>query len=128
MNDLKNIISFLHVKRGLDFSVYRTAMLNRRIYKRIIVTNLAHLNEYKDYLEQNNSELDKLIDVLTINVSRIFRDTFSFEFFASQVLPKLLLEKNNSKDRSEEQKTREDILAYQSNLKSLTNKPIISIY
>lgn len=100
MSDLQNIINFLHVNRGLDFSGYRTAMLNRRIRKRILATNLTNLNEYKNYLEQNNSELDMLIDVLTINVSRFFRDTFSFEYFASTILPKLIIEKNNSKDYS----------------------------
>ena len=100
MSDLQNIINFLHVNRGLDFSGYRTAMLNRRIRKRVLATNLTNLNEYKNYLEQNNSELDMLIDVLTINVSRFFRDTFSFEYFASMILPKLIIEKKNSKDRS----------------------------
>ncbi len=100
MSDLQNIINFLHVNRGLDFSGYRTAMLNRRIRKRVLATNLTNQNEYKNYLEQNNSELDMLIDVLTINVSRFFRDTFSFEYFASAVLPKLIIEKNNSKDGS----------------------------
>jgi chemotaxis methyl-accepting protein methylase len=100
MNDLQNIINFLHINRGLDFSGYRTAMLNRRVRKRILTTNLANLDEYKNYLEHNNSELDMLIDVLTINVSRFFRDTFSFEYIASTILPKLIIEKNNSKDRS----------------------------
>ncbi len=100
MSDLKNILNLLKVNRGFDFSGYRTSMLNRRIQKRIFATNSADLNAYKEYLEQNHSELDKLIDVLTINVSRFFRNTFSFEYFSDYILPNLISEKIASKDQS----------------------------
>lgn len=100
MSDLKNILSFLRENRGFDFSGYRTSMLNRRIQKRISATKSADINKYEEYLKQNNSELDKLIDVLTINVSRFFRATFAFEYFADHLLPKLISGKKFSNDHS----------------------------
>jgi len=100
MSDLNNILSLLEENRGFDFSGYRTSMLNRRIQKRIFATNSADLSKYKEYLEQDKSEFDKLIDVLTINVSRFFRDAFVFEYFTNQILQKLILEKKHSNDRS----------------------------
>lgn len=99
-SDLKNTLSLLQENRGFDFSGYRTSMLNRRIQKRIATTNSANLNEYEEYLEQNNSELDKLIDVLTIIVSRFFRDTFAYEYIADHLLPKIISVNNFSKDQS----------------------------
>lgn len=100
MNDLKTILNILHDKRGFDFSGYRSSMLDRRIQKRIGASKSANLNEYAEYLKQNDNELDSLIDVLTINVSRFFRDTFAYEYFASNVLPKLIEAKKISQDFS----------------------------
>ena len=100
MSDLKNILGLLEENRGFDFSGYRASMLNRRIQKRIFTTHTTNLVEYKEYLEQDKSELDKLIDVLTINVSRFFRDAFVFEYFTNKILQKLILEKKHSNDRS----------------------------
>ncbi len=100
MSDLKNILGLMKDTRGFDFSGYRSSMLNRRIQKRIFATKSTDLKEYKEYLQQNNFEFDNLIDVLTINVSRFFRDSFVFEYFADQLLPKIILEKINSTDRT----------------------------
>lgn len=100
MSDLKNILNSLRENRGFDFSGYRTSMLNRRIQKRIFATNSADISEYEEYLKQNNSELDELIDVLTINVSRFFRDTFAFEYFSDHLLPNLISGKDFSNDHS----------------------------
>lgn len=100
MADLKTILNILHDKRGFDFSGYHLSMLDRRIQKRIAVTKSASINEYVKYLKQNDSELDNLIDVLTINVSRFFRDTFTYEYFADHVLPKLIEAKKISQDFS----------------------------
>lgn len=100
MNELNKTLKYLELKHGLDFSGYRSSMLNRRIQKRIFATNSANLNEYYKYLKENDSELEKLIDVLTINVSKFFRNTFSFEFVADFVLPNLIRKKIESKDYS----------------------------
>jgi len=97
-SDLINILSLLQEKCGFDFSGYHESMLNRRIQKRIFATKCADLNKYEKYLEQNNSEFDKLIDVLTINVSRFFRDTFPFEYLTDRLLPTIISVKKYSKD------------------------------
>lgn len=102
MNALKKILEYLKLNRGLDFSGNRPSMLNRRIDKRMFATNSSDINEYRKYLEQSDLELDKLIDVLTINVSRFFRNSFNFEFIADYILPNLITEKiksNNSQLR-----------------------------
>jgi chemotaxis methyl-accepting protein methylase len=100
LSDLQNIIDFLHDNHGFDFSGYRKTMLNRRIHKRLSALKLTDFAEYNEYLEHNSSELDALVDVLTINFSQFFRNTFTFEYFTDHLLTKLILEKYKSKDRS----------------------------
>jgi chemotaxis protein methyltransferase CheR len=100
MNELNKILNFIKKKRGLDFYGYHVSMLNRRIEKRLFETNSETLTEYLEFLNNNTSELDKLISVLTINVSRFFRNTFGFEYLSDYILPNILQEKVTANDNT----------------------------
>ena len=100
MDDIKKILEYLKEKRGFDFSGYRSSMLERRIQKRVDKTKSDSFVDYQKYLEQKEGELDNLIDVLTINVSRFFRDTFTFEYMADHILPGIISRKMKSGDNS----------------------------
>ena len=99
-NDLKRILNYLNEKRGFNFSGYRTSMLERRVSQRFPLIKCNDYNEYLHYLQENLDELDNLLDVLTINVSRFFRDTLAFEYIADRVLPAIVHQKKESLDRS----------------------------
>lgn len=96
--ELKNILNILKDQRGFDFSGYRTSMLNRRVQKRIYATKSNSLEEYIEHLNHHPEELDKLIDVFTINVSRFFRNSLSFEYIRKFILPDLFLTKAKKDD------------------------------
>jgi len=89
-NDLVLIVNYLTEKRGFDFSGYRPAMVERRIRKRLMATKSVNFDEYRHYLEKHPDELDDLLDVLTINVSRFFRDTRVFEHIQWTILPSIV--------------------------------------
>lgn len=97
---LKPILDYLMGQQGFDFSGYHPAMLARRIGRRLAATTCKDFNEYLCFLQNNPVELDQLIDVITINVSRFFRDTLTFELIADRILPAIVLEKARSKNRS----------------------------
>jgi chemotaxis protein methyltransferase CheR len=99
-NDLKRILNYLKEKRSFDFSGYRTSMVERRVQGRFSSTKCKSYNDYFNYLQENFAELDKLLDVLTINVSRFFRDTLTFEYIADRVLSAIVREKQGARDRS----------------------------
>ena len=93
VRELEPILDFLMEKRGFDFSGYRPAMLARRIGKRLTTTACKDFCEYLSCLKENPAELDNLLDVITINVSRFFRDTLTFELIADRILPAVILER-----------------------------------
>lgn len=97
---LKNILRFLKEKRGFDFNGYRTSMLERRIQKRIHATNCINIDDYLAFLKHQPEELDHLIDVFTINVSRFFRNSLSFEYITKVIIPELFYSKAKEKDKS----------------------------
>ena len=97
---IKEILHHLNKQRGFDFSGYRISMLERRVQKRVFATHSENLDDYLSYLKQNPDELDNLIDVFTINVSRFFRNSFSFEYLNKMILSELILSKSKENNNS----------------------------
>ncbi len=80
-------------KNNFDFTGYRYSVLKRRINKRLSVTNTNSFKEYYKFLIKNSSEIDALIDTLTINVSRFFRNPLVFDFISEKLIPPMIFEK-----------------------------------
>jgi len=99
-NDLKLILNYLNEKRGVDFSGYRPTMVKRRVRQRFPFTKCKNCNDYFHYLQKNSDELDNLLDVLTINVSRFFRDALIFEYIFDRIMPAIAYQKKKNIDHS----------------------------
>lgn len=97
---LKSILDYLNKERSFDFSGYRPPMLGRWIAKRLTSTKCVDFPEYLVYLKKHPEELDELVDVLTINVSRFFRNTLAFDYIADRILPAIISEKKGALDHS----------------------------
>jgi len=97
---LIKILNLLKEQRGFDFRGYRTSMLERRVQKRLYSTKSNDLDDYFEYLNNNPDELDNLIDVFTINVSRFFRNSLSFEYIKKIIIPDLFTSKAKNNDNS----------------------------
>ena len=101
MNEkLRPILKHLKTKRGFDFSGYRPSMIERRLMQRFSATGCKDRASYLQYLEGHPDELDRLVDALTINVSRFFRNALTFEYLARKILPLIVREKMRLRDHS----------------------------
>ncbi len=99
-NDLACILNYLNEKHGFDFSGYCLSMVERRLRQRLSSIKCDSYSDYLSYLQENPDEIDNLLDALTINVSRFFRDTLTFEYIAGRVLPAIVYEKKKANDNS----------------------------
>jgi len=103
-NDLELVINkilfYLKEERSLDFTGNRVSMLERRISKRIIFTGYNSFDDYYQYLITHDKEIDKLVNVLTINVSSFFRDPLIWESLNKSILPELIEHKKGKKEES----------------------------
>ncbi len=97
---LEQILGHLLEHRGIDFSGYHPAMLERRVRQRLRVAGCGDMAGYRAYLLDNPGEIDNLLDAITINVSRFFRDTLTFELIADQILPALARAKMSRNEAS----------------------------
>lgn len=97
---LRPILDHLLDRRGVDFSGYQPAMLERRVRMRLSVAGCDDFSQYFACLMRDPGEIDRLLDMITINVSRFFRDSLTFELLADRILPALVRDKARVDDAS----------------------------
>ena len=90
---MQPILDYLQEKRRLDSTGYCPAMVERRLETRMRAVHCDTTAAYLAYLKQHGQELDCLVDALTINVSSFFRNPLAFEYLAQEILPALIMEK-----------------------------------
>jgi two-component system, chemotaxis family, CheB/CheR fusion protein len=92
--DLKNLLSILYQKAGVDFMHYKSTTIKRRILRRMLLYKIAGLKEYIKLLRKKPEEIKTLVQDLLINVTSFFRDARSFEYVKKTIFPKLMKDKS----------------------------------
>lgn len=76
--------------RGFGCANYKDGCLRRRIAVRMRARGAASYADYRALLDRDATEYERLIDALTINVTKLYRDAAVWEAVARQVIPALL--------------------------------------
>jgi chemotaxis methyl-accepting protein methylase len=83
------IVSTLRERTGRDFSGYRVGTVERRIHNRMISAGFGSMPAYFDYLRSSLDEPWRLLERVTIKVSRFYRNRATFDLLRRQELPRL---------------------------------------
>lgn len=84
------ILARLAERTGCDFAGYRPATVHRRIRNRMISLGIVSMREYLELLEATEDESLRLLERITIKVSRFYRNPPTFDALRRSVLPALL--------------------------------------
>ena len=84
-----DIIDFIRREKNVNLSYYRPTFIFRRIKVRMGACQASSLSDYKDILVKDDQEWDRLANVLSVNVSKFFRDKDVFDYFADNCLREL---------------------------------------
>ena len=78
-----------HVSRKTDivFSEYKTATLQRRTEKQMVINRCDDLKSYFELLQENEEKTETLARDFLISVTRFFRDAEFFKELEEQVIP-----------------------------------------
>ncbi len=90
---LPRLLETINTQRGIDLSGYRARYLERRIAVRMRAVGVTTYRRYAERLDAEPSEYSRLLDALTINVTRFFRDESVHARLRAEVLPRLLEER-----------------------------------
>ncbi|MEO5681747.1 MAG: PAS domain-containing protein [Chitinophagaceae bacterium] len=92
----KEILSLLHIQRGMDFTYYKQTTIRRRILRRMVLNKFKKIADYAAFLQQNKNEVNALYQDMLIPVTSFFRDEKVFNNLCETVFPNLI--KNKPED------------------------------
>ncbi|MEL6110119.1 MAG: chemotaxis protein CheB, partial [Planctomycetota bacterium] len=84
------ILNRLNERYQVDFVMYKTPAISRRIERRMALTGETGLEEYARRIAEDDSELDRLYHDLLIGVTNFFRDEAVFRTLQQEVIPNLI--------------------------------------
>ena len=86
------IIELIGKELPLDFTDYKHSTILRRIKRRVAANNFGELGSYIKFIKTNPAELEVLAKDFLISVTGFFRDSESYHFLESQVIPGIIAE------------------------------------
>ncbi len=86
----RRIVAFLQLRTGVDFFLYKSRPLLRRISRRMLLSNRKDLPDYADFLETDAGELEALFSDILLDVTSFFRNPAVFQKIADSVIPRFL--------------------------------------
>ena len=87
--DFSQLTNKISVERGFGCASYKEKCLRRRIAVRMRARGVHTYEDYAKILDTDAAEYDKLLDALTINVTKLFRNWDAYASIAASVVPEL---------------------------------------
>ncbi len=89
---LEQILKLIQKQTDLDFKAYKESTVARRIEHRMSINNKLSLQEYWEYLQENENEIELVKQDLLIGVTQFFRDKELWDKVKDDVVKPLVLE------------------------------------
>jgi chemotaxis protein methyltransferase CheR len=97
--DFEMFRNLIYKESGIHFSGSNRTILESRLRERLKASGLAAIGDYYKLMLRNSEELKVLLDAVTTNLTRFFRNQPQFDAFENHVLPDLLKHKAAGGDR-----------------------------
>ena len=89
LDDFGELTRKISVERGFGCASYKEKCLRRRIAVRMRARGVHTFGDYARILDADAAEYERLLDVLTINVTKLFRNWEVYASIAAKVIPEL---------------------------------------
>ncbi|MDR1179929.1 MAG: protein-glutamate O-methyltransferase CheR [Spirochaetales bacterium] len=97
--DFEKFRSLIYKESGITFSDTNRTILESRLRERVKLASVATVGDYYNRILKDGEELKVLLDAVTTNLTRFFRNTAHFDTFIKYVIPDLLKCKAAKGDR-----------------------------
>ncbi|MEZ4236629.1 MAG: CheR family methyltransferase [Myxococcota bacterium] len=85
-DDLRDLASILHARAGFDLRIYKTGTVERRLLRRMLLTDTDDVRTYLDRIRDHEEEQQALVRDMLIGVTAFFRDPDAFDALRTQVV------------------------------------------
>lgn len=97
--DFEKFRALIYNESGIHFSSSNRTILESRLKERLRIAKLDTVGEYYRHVTGNQEELKVLLDAVTTNLTRFFRNTAHWETFENYIVPDLVGRKRRTMDR-----------------------------
>ena len=87
---LQELLRQVTAARGFRCDAYKESCLRRRLAVRMRACGVHTFTEYGERLHRDVAEYDRLLDALTINVTKFYRNADTWDRLATAVIPDLM--------------------------------------
>jgi chemotaxis protein methyltransferase CheR len=87
--ELKQLKALIEARSGFSCDAYKERCLRRRLAVRMRARAVHRYADYAALLERDEEELERFLAIVTINVSKFFRNAEVWETFRREVVPEL---------------------------------------
>jgi len=98
--DFSLFSKLIYEHSGIHFSAMNRSILETRLQERMKIAQQKDINIYYQYLLANSDEMKMLLDSVTTNLTRFFRNTGHFDTLERFVIPDLIQYKTKMKNNS----------------------------
>lgn len=99
-NDFKKIKTLIYDKSGIHFSENNRSILESRLYERLKSTKIDAVNKYYDLIISQEEEMKILLDSVTTNLTRFFRNKAHMQAFEYFIIPEIVDYKRKKGDKT----------------------------
>ena len=97
LDPVKALLEQIRQERGVDLGSYKPSFLQRRLAMRLRARGCPDYAAYRQLLRREPAEYGPLLDALTINLTRFFRDATAFQAIEEKLLPELLQSRSSKR-------------------------------
>ncbi|ADD69472.1 MCP methyltransferase, CheR-type [Denitrovibrio acetiphilus DSM 12809] len=101
-DDFNDLTAFIYKKSGIKFETKKMYFINKRVARRLEEMHMDDLRDYLRYLKfkDDGTEMQELMNLLTVNETYFFREFNTLETFAEHCLQEITEAKIKRGDRS----------------------------
>ena len=89
-SDFNKIKTLIYDKSGIHFSENNRSILESRLYERLKSSGFETITEYYDLIIKQEEEMKILLDSVTTNLTRFFRNKAHMQAFEYYIIPELV--------------------------------------
>ncbi|MDR3199986.1 MAG: protein-glutamate O-methyltransferase CheR [Spirochaetales bacterium] len=97
--DFEKFRSLIYKESGITFSDTNRTILESRLRERVKLASVTAVGEYYALIQRDAEEMKVLLDAVTTNLTRFFRNTPHFDTLIKYVVPDLLKHKTDREIR-----------------------------
>ncbi len=98
--DFERFRSLIYDESGIHFSESNRTILESRLKERLRHAGLDTIAEYYSHVRSNGEELKVLLDAVTTNLTRFFRNAAHWQTFENYIVPNLIEDKRRRVDKN----------------------------